>query len=214
MSYKKRKFDRKSNLRDANLFIIATEGKETEKQYFEDFAIFYQNPKVNVKVIDKIQENSDPNAVLNALIKFEEEFNFNRQVGDELWIVIDRDRWKDKMLSKVAQICKQKEYSFALSNPCFEFWLLLHLKDLKEYTDIELSNIFENKKTNQETFLERELASLLGSYNKSNLNTAEFLPHIGFAVQQAENLDTKPSERWQNELGTRVYILVKKLINN
>lgn len=214
MPYQKRKFQRKSNLRDANLFIIATEGKETEKQYFEDFANFYQNSKVNVKVIDKIKEDSDPTAVLNALISFEKEFDFNKKVGDELWIVIDKDAWKDKMLREVAKICQQKDYFLALSNPCFELWLLLHIKNLNEYSQEELKAIFENVKTKNKTHLEILLATLLGSYNKSKIDTSKFLPHIDFAIFQAHDLDTNPDERWQNGLGTRVYLLTEKLLKN
>lgn len=213
MTYQKRKFQRKSNLRDANLFIIATEGKETEKQYFEAFAVAYQNPKVNVRVIDRIEGDSDPEAVLKALIDFEHEFNFNKKVGDELWVVIDKDRWKDKMLSEVALICQQKDYFLALSNPCFELWLLLHIKDLNEYTHEELGAILENAKIkNNKTHLENLLTSLLGSYNKSKIETSKFLPHVNFAITQAEVLDTNLTERWQNGLGTRVYLIIEKLL--
>ena len=52
------------------------------------------------------------------------------EADDELWLVIDKDRWTEAMLSRVATECAQDEYMhMALSNPCIELWLLLHLVD-------------------------------------------------------------------------------------
>jgi hypothetical protein len=60
--------------------------------------------------------------------------------------------------------------------------------------------------------LEAELIKLLNSYNKSNLDTAQFLPFVKQAIERAKQLDTNPKQRWSNELGTRVYQLVDKII--
>ncbi len=49
---------------------------------------------------------------------------------DTLWSVFDVDRWPVKNLSLVCHQARQKKYSLAISNPCFEVWLCLHLGDL------------------------------------------------------------------------------------
>ena len=50
--------------------------------------------------------------------------------SDEAWLVVDKDQWTDEQLSQLHQwSLKAKNYGFALSNPKFEFWLLLHFED-------------------------------------------------------------------------------------
>ena len=36
-----------------------------------------------------------------------------------------------------------------MSNPCFEIWLILHLKELSEFTQEEQNLIFENAKVSK-----------------------------------------------------------------
>ena len=52
--------------------------------------------------------------------------------GDEAWIVVDKDNWSDHDLAQLFKWALQSDsYGFALSNPKFEFWLLLHFEDVK-----------------------------------------------------------------------------------
>ena len=53
-------------------------------------------------------------------------------MNDELCLVIDRDKqsWTEATISEVAQFCHAKQYILALSNPCFELWLLIHHYDV------------------------------------------------------------------------------------
>lgn len=50
--------------------------------------------------------------------------------SDEAWLVVDKDQWTDEQLTQLHQWSLQQEnYGFALSNPKFEYWLLLHFED-------------------------------------------------------------------------------------
>lgn len=89
MTRTKRNFRRLEGNRDAKLIVIATEGRKTEGIYFEGLSLFLCNPKVHVKVIEKLDDNSSPDEVLNQLKLFEDEYNLDE--ADELWMVIDRD---------------------------------------------------------------------------------------------------------------------------
>jgi hypothetical protein len=126
---------------------------------------------------------------------------------------IDVDRWKQSKLSKIAQECSQKGYRLAVSNPSFEIWLLCHIKDINDYSLEQQQELIENKKdhTNR-TRLEREIILILSHYNKSNLNTKDFLPGIEQAIEQAQSLDKKPDHRWTNGLGKRVYLIAKTIL--
>lgn len=207
-------FKRLVNKRNANLFVIATEGRKTEPTYFKELAKFYENPKIQVEVLDKISNNSSPKDVLKLLDEFKKAYKLRKD--DELWLVIDRDvqSWDAVQIAEIAKLCNQKNYYLALTNPCFEFWLLLHIVYLCNYSGQDKTVFFENKKINkQKRQLEKSLSDLLGGYSKSNLNADSFLPFVKMAIQQAKSLDLNPKERWpEKKLGSRVYLLVEKLI--
>lgn len=52
--------------------------------------------------------------------------------SDEAWLVVDKDAWpEDQLRQLMAWEQKKENYGFALSNPNFEYWLLLHFEDGK-----------------------------------------------------------------------------------
>ena len=153
--------------RDCRLIIIASEGSKTEKNYFDALAVFYKNTKVHVKFIEAIDTSSDPEHVFERLDGFYQEYDLGKD--DNLYLVIDRDRWQEGTLSEIAATCNQKDFIMTLSNPNFELWLLLHEKDISLDDVGEQSKIQENKKVNKtRSYLEFLLGDLWGGYNKSN----------------------------------------------
>ncbi len=215
MPRERREFKRESFVREVQrLFVIATEGKKTEIKYFEEFSSkdYYNNKEVYIEVLKRVKSGSSPTNVVKQLNGFKSEYKLKN--GDELWMIIDRDKqsWKPKEIASVARLCLQKKYGFALSNPSFEVWLLLHRKDLKTYTDAARTELLINKKTNSRTRLESELLNICGSYNKTNLKVADYLPHVKKAIKRSESLVQSQTERWPNYLGSHVFKLVKKLL--
>ncbi len=216
MGREKREFKRLSFNREINkLLVIATEGQCTEKEYFEGLLSNKKtrNTKIYVEILEKLTTNSSPSAVLRMLDSFKKEFLMRD--GDELWMVIDRDKqsWKIREITKVATLVNQKNYYLAMSNPAFEIWLLLHVKDINQYSSKYLQELYENKKGgSHRTRLERELISICGSYNKKTPNLDHYLPHIEIAVKRAEKLIKNQSERWPDYFGTHVFKIVKKIL--
>jgi hypothetical protein len=202
---------RRSGVRDARLIIIASEGTNTEKQYFDALQARYRNTRIHPESIERRTTASDPAHVMKGLDDFRKEYKI-RPGDDELWLVIDVDRWGEAKLAEVARKCQQKGYELAVSNPCFEVWLLLHIKALHEYPPEKLVELYANRKVGGRTCLEAELLNLLGAYNKFNLDPAPFIPHVAIAIERARGLDIHPEHRWPNHLGTRVYLLAQKII--
>ena len=49
---------------------------------------------------------------------------------DEAWVVVDKDQWGDAQLNSLFRWSQSStNFGFALSNPKFEYWLLLHFED-------------------------------------------------------------------------------------
>lgn len=212
----KRNFKRPENKRSAKLIIIATEGRKTERIYFEALAENFDSTKVHVEVIEKLDDNSSPNVVLEKLNSFADEYNLDG--NDELWMVIDRDyqSWEIEMIKSVAQICHQKKgYYLALSNPAFELWLLLHLMDCSALGQKEKDDLLRNAKVSRnKTYSKKMLADLLNGFNEANYDAEQFIPNVPEAIKNAIKLDVNPGTRWPNYLGTRVYKLVQNIISS
>ncbi|OQA21093.1 MAG: hypothetical protein BWY63_01378 [Chloroflexi bacterium ADurb.Bin360] len=203
---------RVSGVRDPKLIIIAAEGARTERTYFEDMASpgYFYNPRIHVEVLERDATHSAPEAVLQSLDEFYRQYQLKEQ--DELWLVLDTDRWGTAKLAGIATLCYQKGYLMAASNPCFELWLLLHLRSLDGYSVETLDDFRINRKTGDRTRLERELLALLGEYNKAAPKTEAFLPHVGVAIERARALDIHSEDRWPQDLGTRVYLLAEHIM--
>ena len=212
----KRNFKRPENKRSAKLIVIATEGRKTERIYFEALAENFDSTKVHVEVIEKLDDNSSPDVVLGQLNSFADEYNLDED--DELWMVIDRDyqSWEIEMIKSVAQICHQKRgYYLAVSNPAFELWLLLHLVDCSELSQEEKEKLFKNAKVSRgKTYSKKMLGDLLNGFNEANYDAKQFIPTVAEAIRNAIKLDINPQVRWPNYLGTRVYRLVQNIISS
>ena len=201
---------RRTALRDAKLVIIATEDTKAEPKYFRDLAAFYRNPKIHVEVLTRSSTASAPEYVIDMLDSFRRKYHLNN--NDDLWMIIDVDRWGEKKLNSIAKQCRQKGYSLAISNPCSDLWFLFHNKSLEDYPPQTLEEFFENKKKNNRTRLELELINVFGGFNKANLNTGQFLPFVRDAIERARKSDTDTNHRWPVTLGTRIYLLAEKIM--
>lgn len=209
--------ERREAFRDARLIVIASEGKDTERIYFKALAKEYSNPRVHVHILERSvdeQNNSSPEHVLKQLNDYKSQYEL--EADDELWLVVDKDRWTEAMLSRVATKCsKEVAMHMALSNPCFELWLLLHIEDVALLTPEEQKQWMENRKKskNADPYLKVRLRQKMGSYHESSYDAQTLMAHVENAIERARTLDKNPNDRWPQTLGTRVYLLAKSVMN-
>lgn len=128
MPRRPRKLDRDDGIaRDASLIVIASEDTHAVERYFQQF----HTTKVQIEVLPTEEGRSSPEAVVQRLDAYAEEF----QIGgnDELWACIDLDHWASgghvANLTRVITLCRQKGYRLAISSPCFELWIYLHFAE-------------------------------------------------------------------------------------
>lgn len=196
MVEKRRNLKRKSGVRKyRKLYILAVEGSVTEPQYFR---LFQQHSQVTVKVeILRKGKKSDPKSVLSRMKNRLKENALKK--SDEAWLVIDKDNWKKADLEELHKWSQVKaNYALAVSNPKFEYWLLLH---------------FDNgDRIQTATECNRKLNQHLPNYNK-NINDKYFdRKKILTAISRAQLKDNPPCKKWPVLCGTTVYRLVQRLI--
>lgn len=110
--------------------------------------------------------------------------------NDVFGIVIDRDagNHSPENMARIFDECDEKGYRCFLTNPRFEFWLLLHVADVKsEYSD-ELEKMLD---FNDET-VDKHLLEKTGGGKKIQRKTFDtyFLPNIDTAIERANGLCT------------------------
>ncbi len=208
---KRKDFVRLEGVRSARLVVIAGEGRYTESIYFNAVKNELRAPNVHVEVLDRNSDESSPESVHRQVADFMRQYNI--EDDDELWLVIDRDRWQERMLSQVAQLCAQNSHlHFCMSNPCFELWLLLHLEDVEQYDDETKNALLQNKKNKSGvTWLKKRMKDLLGSYAESNYDALSLIPYAPTAMERARRLDNNPQDRWPQSIGSRVYLLMESI---
>lgn len=89
----------------------------------------------------------------------------------------------------------------------------LHIENIATYNEEEMAALKMNRKVNtQNTWLKKRLKDLTGHYRESDYDAMALLSHVDIAIERAEKLDTTPTDRWPQSVGTRVYLLAKSII--
>ncbi len=177
------------------LFVVATEGAETEPISFQEFHPG-RDGGFRLKILGNPKHKSRPVEVVQRLMEYERR---ERPGPDtEYWAIIDRDVWPEPELQEAWNLVTAREgYHLAMSNPCFELWLWLHLRPNRLFSDRHEC--------------QRALAREWPDYAKSNYDAAVLMPFVADAVARASGLEEEPGEPWPAAQGTRVYRLVEKL---
>lgn len=119
--------------------------------------------------------------------------------SDEAWLVVDKDQWTEEQLSQLCQwSLKADNYRFALSNPKFEFWFLLHFED---GGGVSSSQVCSQK-------LERHLPDYDKGIDVRKITDAM----IRDAIRRVRQRDNPPCDDWPRSTGTTVYKLVENIL--
>lgn len=108
-------------------YLIVTNGKVTEKEYFERLVDLY-GLRGRV-VIDKGAAGRDPKTLVEraADLKAKEDKEARKERFDSwesVWAVTDVDGFS---MFAAQQLARQESVGLAVSNPCFEVWLIDHM---------------------------------------------------------------------------------------
>jgi hypothetical protein len=114
--------------------LVVTEGVNTEPAYFERVRDRFAAP--TVELVAHGAGRGDPRALADEALRLRAERKrtaSDRSAGinrladfDAIWIVFDTDVLKPDKLNDGIAYARAKGICIAHSEPCFEFWLLLH----------------------------------------------------------------------------------------
>lgn len=125
------------------------------------------------KILEKIEENYLIENLVSKLSDIIEHGGWSYEKGfDEICLIVDRD--KESFISKpgndqykyVLDRCLENGFRFCVTNPCFEFWLLMHSDKVLELDKDKLLN--NSKVTSKRRYAEDELRKIYSGYKKSS----------------------------------------------
>lgn len=137
-----------------------------------------------------------------------------RQEKDYFAVILDRDRGSHskELMQDCIDKCRENNYGCFVSNPCFEFWLLLHLCDPKsEFSSKELEDFYSNPRVSKKhTKVSKEVSERAG-HSKTISSTKfkeKYYPNIQQAMKNAERFATDFPDLLNN-LGSNLPELIK-----
>lgn len=155
----------------------------------------------------------------------QDEYNFENHENDEFWIVMDVDNHTDSSIKDSAGVsnldkwnsvlseCQEKNYNYAVSNPFFELWLLLHFDDVNQ-DDYNYAVNSNHKYESTSHYRERLSELRVPLKRDKHISSRHYAKYnktaIYNAISRAENLDDS-SCNWPQDLGTTVYRLLKSI---
>lgn len=177
-------------------FVIAVEGQKTEVEYFDIFKKAHPL-MINIKCLSS-KSDSNPLHVLERMKRYLAKNELKKT--DEAWLVVDRDCWTEEQLQEPCKWARTHDNCyFAISNPKFEYWLLLHFED--------------GNAISSAADCDNRLKKHIPNYNKSIRSNMFTIDRIKDAVRRARLRDTSPHEDWPHTIGTTtVYRLVEKIL--
>src|SRR5438309_6870729 len=110
--------DRAANRLDAKIFILATEGAETERAYFDAFNPLpeerrpFEPSPIQVRVLPPLAHRSAPQYVLDRVRTFVRRQRLDPR--DEVWLILDVDNWQAHTLAKVCAAAKRSRFNVAI----------------------------------------------------------------------------------------------------
>lgn len=222
----------------SKIIFLSCEGSVTEEEYIEVLSQIYDGVKGRVQLISVAEDEvhtlpkkrtreqnqvlgkSKPWQLVERINKFKEEkdakYEFSKYPEDEFWIVSDVDDNLDnhkEEFENAIQECEEKGYKYAISNPFFEIWLLLHHDEASEEDKkyavtethpYEATNHFRMRLSEKGAPLKEQKHLKLEYYSDEK---------VRLAVQRAKELVEGKDEKIPSGYGTYVYKIIEEILD-
>jgi len=171
--------------------------RETEVKYFNR----YRKRGCGLKIETPNTSVTDPINLVEFAKRQIQRYGLNLQKDDHIWVVFDCDHNKAEAITKAIKIANENNINFAISNPSFELWFLLHFV------------YHHSKLTNQE--LIEKLKTHIPNYKKSKDVFDVLLKKREEAISNAKKLNESQNNNEKEIIknpSTHVFKLVELIL--
>lgn len=107
--------------------LISLEDTKSAKYYFEKLI---QDKGLSGEVTFCDHIGTDPGNVVRAILKHKDSAKY-----EKMWAVIDKDDYSKSQINGAIDRARSLNIHVAISNECYELWILLHFKPVTAYTN-------------------------------------------------------------------------------
>jgi sulfur relay (sulfurtransferase) DsrC/TusE family protein len=112
--------------------LIVCEGEATEVLYFKGIKRAKKRNTINIKVLDA-DGKTNPMSIINRAIDERQKIKDDDgwEPVDTAWAIFDGDEHMANLNNwrSALALAESKRINLAITNPCFEFWYLIHFQD-------------------------------------------------------------------------------------
>lgn len=155
-------------------FLVCFEGAETERLYINGIRKLLRDARAPI-VIEPGNRHGNPLEIVRGAKKRKEESR-RTDPYDAVWCIFDVESPEPHAsLDPALKLARDAGIRCAVSNPCFELWLILHLQDCnRHHTTKKICQLAEEK---------------IDSYRSKSFNFDDLAGGISGAVGRARTLD-------------------------
>lgn len=205
--------DPDKNLGDADAYAFFLKWFETEMELMEE-DIVPSIEDVAEKIFEHLQGDISLTEHASRIREYlnEQHVTYDPEL-DHVCMIVDRDRqsFKEQQYDEVGKACEENGIELYVSNPCFEFWLLLHFDEI---SGLDKSKLLENAKVGPKSskirYTESELRKLVPGYKKTSIKFDAFAGRIERAIQNEKNY-SEDIASLKNTIGSNVGVLISSL---
>ena len=136
---------------------------------------------------------------------------------DSIYCIFDRDwkSFKEGQYDEVLSLCNQEGYKLFITNPCFEFWLFLHLPE-KCLCTLNTEKLAKNGKVKGKSYIEDKLCENLKllsppqSYTKTKYDSEFYMQNLVQAISNVHHFSESLLEL-KTVPGSNLSCLLKEL---
>ena len=183
-----------------------------EKELERDISYDVDNLEEDCRyIINSLREKTNLINVISdisEIIKLEE-VTYAKEI-DKICLIVDRDResFRSEQYEEVKKKCREKGFGFYITNPCFEFWLLMHFDEVFR---LDKEKLLENSKViTKRRYTEQELRKLLPNYRKSKYDTKTLIGRIDKAIENEKEF-CENVELLEHTVGSNIGLLIEEM---
>lgn len=167
-------------------FLIVSEGKETEKLYFQAFeGKSLRNASITT-VCKGIGQS--PLHVVETAIRLKNQAVDNKTPFESVWAVFDHDDFTEEQWNEAISLGERNHVRCAWSNQAFELWYILHFENRSVYTH----------RTEHEAIINAHLGKHMPgfAYDKADPNMLRYLDLYGDELAAVRWAKAKMVQFW------------------
>lgn len=169
--------------------LVVCGGLRTEREYLDSLRRWRHNPAVKIRVLGK---GCAPRDLVRHAGNCREQ---RHEDFDEVWCVFDVDEYPH--VSDAVSLARRENILVAVSNPCFELWLLLHFESCAAHLPRYASVL-------------SRLEKHVGGYNKA-VEFVRYQDRVDDAIERARGLDPS-GEAYGSNPSTGMWRLVERIV--